>query len=102
MSLNRTKVWLTTWVLTFLMGSSVLAQGVRDMSLFAPADLSTYGGGLRPREGLFFNADFLYWGITPPKRTSIPYSSRTEEMRCSNGASNQKNMCSCYVNIIHS
>ncbi len=71
MLLTRTKVWLTTWVLTLLMGSSVLAQGVQDMTLFAPADLSTYGGGIRPREGLFFNFDYLYWGATVPDRTSI-------------------------------
>lgn len=71
MLLTRTKLWLTTWVLTFLMGPPVLAQGVRDMALFAPADVSTYGGGMRPREGLFFNFDWLYMGANAPNVTPI-------------------------------
>lgn len=71
MSLDRTKVWLTAWVVILLMGTPAMSQGVRDMALFAPPDLSTYGGGVRPREGLFFTFDWLWWGINAPQPTSI-------------------------------
>lgn len=71
MLLTRTKLWLTVWVLTFLMGAPVLAQGVRDMTLFSPPEISTYGGGIRPHEGLFFNFDFLYMGANRPDVTPI-------------------------------
>ena len=71
MSLNRTRLWLKAWVLVFLMGAPAIAQGVRDMAPFAPADLSRYGGGPRPNEGLFFSFDWLYWGISAPDVTKI-------------------------------
>lgn len=71
MSLTRTMLRLVAWLAVFLVGAPAFAQGVRDMALFAPADLSTFGGGPRANEGLFFSFDWLYWGISRPNVTKI-------------------------------
>ena len=41
-------------------------QNFYDFQLFAPPDLQDYEIYPEPSEGVFFNYDRLYWGITPP------------------------------------
>jgi len=69
MSLTRTQSSLAAWILVLLTAAPVLAAhpvGVDDMQLFAPADLSTYGGGYRANEGFFFSFDVMNWWIEKP------------------------------------
>jgi len=80
MSLYRTKSWMAAWVLVFLVGLPAHAQGLRDMQLFAPADISPYGGGLEPKEGYFFSGDVLYMSITKPDTTSIGFRNLTRNV----------------------
>jgi hypothetical protein len=44
-------------------------QDFYDFQLFAPPDLQDYEIYPEPSEGIFFNYDRLYWGITPPRVT---------------------------------
>jgi len=46
-------------------------QDFYDFQLFAPPDLQEYEIYPEPSEGMFFNYDRLYWGITPPKVTGV-------------------------------
>ncbi len=39
--------------------------------LFAPADVSTFGGDEQPNEGYFFQFDGLFWSISVPKTVPI-------------------------------
>ncbi len=72
MSLNRKGTWLAAWVLMGMLGGlSASAQGLRDADIFAPAEPSHYGGGVRANEGFFFTYDALVWTASPPKRASF-------------------------------
>ena len=42
-------------------------QDFYDFQLFAPPDLQEYEIYPEPSEGMFFNYDRIYWGITPPR-----------------------------------
>jgi hypothetical protein len=46
-------------------------QDFYDFQLFAPPDLQEYEIYPEPSEGIFFNYDRLYWGITPPRVTGV-------------------------------
>jgi hypothetical protein len=46
-------------------------QDFYDFQLFAPPDLQEYEIYPEPSEGIFFNYDRLYWGITPPQVTGV-------------------------------
>lgn len=71
MSLHRIKALLAAWILTCLTAAPVFGQTLRDMQPFAPAEMSTYGGGYRPNEGFFFSFDGTLWWIMPPDKTLI-------------------------------
>jgi hypothetical protein len=47
------------------------SQDFYDFQLFAPPDLQDYEIYPEPSEGIFFNYDRLYWGITPPRVTGV-------------------------------
>ena len=47
------------------------SQDFYDFQLFAPPDLQEYEIYPEPSEGIFFNYDRLYWGITPPRVTGV-------------------------------
>ena len=69
MSLTRTQSSLAAWILAFLVAAPAFAAhptGVDDLQAFAPADLSTYGGGYRANEGFFFSFDAMVWWIQRP------------------------------------
>jgi hypothetical protein len=46
-------------------------QNFYDFQLFAPPDLQDYEIYPEQSEGIFFNYDRLYWGITPPRVTGV-------------------------------
>jgi len=51
------------------------------MELFAPADLSTYGSGIQPKEGFFFVFDGLSWSIAKPNVAVIGNDTPGERSR---------------------
>jgi len=51
-------------------------QNFYDFQLFAPPDLQDYEIYAEPSEGLFFNYDRLYWGITPPNVRGVGRTDR--------------------------
>lgn len=81
MSLNRTSLRLVAGVLILLIGLPALAQDLRGVQLFAPADLSTYGSGIQPKEGYFFVFDGLNWSISKPIVTTIGNDAPGERSR---------------------
>jgi hypothetical protein len=54
-------------MLVTLLGTTTFGQGPLESQVFAPADVSTYGGPIAPSEGYFFQFDALYWTISAPK-----------------------------------
>ena len=46
-------------------------QDFYDFQLFAPPDLQDYEIYPEASEGIFFNYDRIYWGITPPRVTGV-------------------------------
>jgi hypothetical protein len=55
-------------------------EGPEGMQLFAPADVSTYGGRQEPNEGYFFQFDVLYWNISRPKVVPIGKAGLTRQV----------------------
>ncbi|HXT60465.1 MAG TPA: BBP7 family outer membrane beta-barrel protein [Pirellulales bacterium] len=79
MSINRMKLWLALG-LQLLVTSMSAAQelkedewvpGVKDVRLFAPADLSYYGNGPRRPKGWWFTIEGLNWATSAPERTPV-------------------------------
>jgi len=81
MSLKRKGTWLAAWALALLAGMPAWAQGLRDAQLFAPAEPSHYGGGVRANEGFFFVYDGLYWTISPPQTAIFGVDTSTLEVQ---------------------
>ena len=75
MSLNRTTMWMAALTGVFLLASPASGQGLQDVQLFAPAEYSSYGGGVRAKEGFFFSFDYLHWSISAPGAAVIGYPS---------------------------
>ena len=46
-------------------------QDFYDFQLFAPPDLNEYGIWERDHDGIYFNYDRLYWGITIPRTVPV-------------------------------
>ena len=80
MSINRTSLRLAAGMLVLLMGLPVFAQDLQDMQLFAPADISSYGSGIQPKEGYFFAFDGLFWSISTPEVTTIGFPNLTRNV----------------------
>ena len=59
----------------FLTVLPALGQGLQDMQLFAPAEYSSYGGGVRAKEGFFFAFDYLRWSTSAPDGVPIGFPS---------------------------
>lgn len=66
MLFNRTSTYVIIGLLLALLAVPTYGQGPGGFQIFAPADLSTYGGDPKPNEGYFFQFHGLYWSITPP------------------------------------
>ncbi len=52
-------------------------EGIDDMQLFAPSDVSFYGKQPRANEGFFFVFDGLVWWISRPERTTVGFENAT-------------------------
>jgi hypothetical protein len=68
MSLNRTRLSVAIGLFFLLSAVPCLGQGPLGMQIFAPADVSTFGGEQEPNEGFFFQLDGLYWSLSGPQR----------------------------------
>jgi len=79
MSLNRTTTWMAALAGVCLMALPASAQGLQDAQLFAPAEISSYGGGVRAKEGFFFSFDYLRWSTSAPEGVPIGYPSNGRE-----------------------
>lgn len=74
MLFNRTSSCVAVgFFFLFGLAAPTLGQGPLGCQLFAPADVSTYGGEQEPNEGYFFQIDFLYWSMSAPKTVPIGY-----------------------------
>ena len=71
MSPNRMNLRLSVGLLILLIGWPAVAQDMKDLKFFAPADTSTYGSGQKPKEGYFFSFEGLSWYISPAKETLV-------------------------------
>lgn len=49
-------------------------EGIDDMQLFAPSDISSFGNAPRANEGFFFVFDGLVWWISRPDRAPIGFN----------------------------
>lgn len=76
MSLHRIETWLVTGTLALILSTPAVAQ-VQDVNLFGPAQVSQYGGGVRPAEGYFLTAEYLHWSIGRPTTTTIGFPGLT-------------------------
>lgn len=64
---HRNLTWLVTGALALLTALPAGAEDtVADMQLFAPADVTSYGGGPEPNTGYFFAFDGIFWSIQRP------------------------------------
>jgi hypothetical protein len=71
MSLNRTSSRVAIGLWAVLLAWPTFGSGPEGMQLFAPADVSTWGGEIPPNDGYFFQFDGMFWTICPPKVTPI-------------------------------
>jgi hypothetical protein len=67
MQFNRTTSAVAVGLVFLLLSATPgFGQGPLGMQIFAPADVSTYGGQQEPNEGYFFQFDGLYWSLSAP------------------------------------
>ncbi len=72
MTFNRITLRLASFLVVVSAGVTALGQDhLAGMALFEPADVRPYGNWAKPKEGLFFTFDGLYWHISPPAKTSV-------------------------------
>ena len=68
MLFNRAKLRVAIGLLALFAATAACGQELQGFQLFAPADLSTFGGDIRPNEGYFFQFDGVFWSISAPRR----------------------------------
>jgi hypothetical protein len=73
MPLNRTTSFVAIGFLFCLLATPSFGQGPLGFQIFAPADVSTYGGDQQPNEGYFFQFDGLYWSVPRPRVSTIGF-----------------------------
>jgi hypothetical protein len=73
MSFYRTSSFVAIGLLLCLLAAPSLGQGPLGFQIFAPADVSTYGGLPQPNEGYFFQFDALWWSIAAPRVRTIGF-----------------------------
>ena len=72
MPFNRTSSCVAIGLICLLLLTAPShGQGPLGFQIFAPADVSTYGGEQEPNEGYFFQFDGLYWSLSGPKVAPI-------------------------------
>jgi hypothetical protein len=73
MPFNRTSSCVAIGLLLCLLAAPTFGQGPLGFQIFAPADVSTYGGIQQPNEGYFFKFDGLWWSISAPEVRPIGF-----------------------------
>jgi hypothetical protein len=74
MSFNRTSSCVAiALLLACFLATPTFGQGPLGMQIFAPADVSTYGGIQEPNEGYFFQFDGLWFSIQAPEVRPIGF-----------------------------
>ena len=83
MPFNRTSSSVAIGLLLCLLATPSFGQGPLGFQIFAPADVSTYGGDQQPNEGYFFQFDGLCWSIASPRcsRSEFPATRRCFTVR---------------------
>lgn len=71
MPFNRTNTGVAVGLFVFLLAATSYGQGPLGMQLFAPADVSTFGGDIEPNEGYFFQFDGLWWSVSGPDASPV-------------------------------
>jgi len=71
MSLKRISAYAPLALFALLLATPSFGQGPLGMQLFAPADVSTFGGLQEPNEGYFFQFDILWWSISRPQTQTV-------------------------------
>ncbi|MEI8372234.1 MAG: BBP7 family outer membrane beta-barrel protein [Planctomycetota bacterium] len=71
MMFNRIPLGLASFLVVVSVGITACGQDLAGMALFEPADVRPYGNWAKPKDGLFFTFDGLYWHISPPAKTSV-------------------------------
>jgi hypothetical protein len=72
MQFNRTSSCVALGLVFLLLSATPgFSQGPLGFQIFAPADVSTFGGEQEPNEGYFFQFDGLYWSLSGPKVSAI-------------------------------
>jgi len=80
MTPNKTRTWLLIGLVIFSVASGAMGRDIRDMQLFAPAEVSPYGDGPEPAEGFFFTFDGMFWWIGAPKDQPIGFPNLTRNV----------------------
>jgi hypothetical protein len=71
MPFNRAHSCVAVGLFVLLAATSACGQELQGFQLFAPADVSTFGGDQEPNEGYFFQFDGLFWSISAPHTAPI-------------------------------
>lgn len=83
---NRTRSSLLVGILLLTAALPAFGDDIRDMQLFAPANVSPYGNGPQPPEGFFFTFDQMFWNISRPATQTIGRPGGTREVWYGPGA----------------
>ncbi len=71
MPFNRANLRVAIGLFVLFAATSARGQELQGFQLFAPADVSTFGGDQQPNEGYFFQFDGLFWSISAPRTAPI-------------------------------
>ncbi len=71
MPFNRANSCVAIGLFVLFAATSARGQELQGFQLFAPADVSTFGGDQEPNEGYFFQFDGLFWSISAPRTVPI-------------------------------
>lgn len=77
---SRTRTGLVVGCLILLMVTGATADDIRQLRLFGPPQVSPYGDGPEPGEGLFFTFEGLFWWIETPEATPIGFPNLTRNV----------------------
>ena len=71
MPFNRANSCVAIGLFVLFAATAACGQELQGFQLFAPADVSTFGGDQEPNEGYFFQFDGLFWSICAPRTVPI-------------------------------
>ncbi len=77
---HRTHPSLLVGLLVLLVAVPAVGSDLRDLQLWAPAEVGPYGNGPQPPEGFFFTFDQMFWYMTRPATQVIGQPGATREV----------------------